>query len=149
MVSTRNKAETTLLKFPEDLGSANYKDIRDSTDIVLIIPFSSECKSMGCVVQLPDGVHRLFMKGASKILTQKSSRYVIVHCDGASIVPGGSGIETGPIGELEEDNISCTITFYTSQTLRTVALCYHNFRSWPPKGGRIMDDGEVLISFVV
>jgi hypothetical protein len=31
---------------------------------------------MGCVVQLPDGVLRLFMKGASEILTRKM-RYVI------------------------------------------------------------------------
>jgi P-type Ca2+ transporter type 2C len=144
-----SKTETALLKFAKGLGWANYKDIRDGADIVLMIPFSSERKSMGCVVRLPDGVHRLFMKGASEILTRKSTRHVIVHRDGAGNVPGGSGIETGPIGELEEDNISRTITFYASQTLRTIALCYRDFRSWPPKGARLMDDGEVLISFVV
>jgi len=27
--------------------------------------------------------------------------------------------------------------------LRTIALCYRNFRSWPPKGAQPMDDGEV------
>jgi P-type Ca2+ transporter type 2C len=78
---------------------------------------------------------------------------VIVHRDGANDVPGGTGVETALIGGLEEDNISesRTITFYASQTLRlrTIALCYHDFRSWPPKGAQPMDDGEVTISFVV
>jgi Ca2+-transporting ATPase len=63
------------------------------------------------------------MKGAREILTRKSTHHVIVHCDGANDVPGRSGVETGPIGELEEDNISCAITFYASQTLHTIALC--------------------------
>ena len=140
-----SKTETALLKFAKDLGSENYKDIRDAADLVLMIPFSSERKYMGCVVRLPDGVHRLFIKGASEILTRKSTRHVIVHRDGANDVPGGTGVETAPIGELEEDNISRTITFYASQTLRTIALCYRDFRSWPPEG----DDGEVTISFVI
>jgi P-type Ca2+ transporter type 2C len=146
---TGSKTETALLKFAKDLGWANYKEIREAADVVLMIPFSSERKSMGCVVRLPDGVHRLFLKGASEILTRKSTRHVIVHRDGANPVPGGSGVETAPIGELEEDNISRTITFYASQTLRTIALCYRDFRSWPPKGARLMDDGEVCVSFVV
>src|SRR5882757_1423128 len=63
-----SKTETALLKFAKDLGWANYKEIRDAANVVLMIPFSSERKSMGCVVRLPDGVHRLFMKGASEIL---------------------------------------------------------------------------------
>ena len=104
---------------------------------------------MGRVVRLPDGVCRLFIKGASEIPTRKCMRYVVVHHDGASKVPGSSEIETAPIGLLEEDNISRTITFYASQTLRTIALCYHDFRSWPPKGVQLMDDGEVTIYFLV
>jgi len=71
-----SKTETALLKFAKGLGWADYKDIRDAADIALTIPFSSERKSMGCVVQLPDGVLCLFMKGASEILTRKT-RYVI------------------------------------------------------------------------
>jgi Ca2+-transporting ATPase len=141
-----SKTETALLEFAKDLGWANYKDIRDAAKVVLMIPFSSERKSMGCVVRLPNGIHRLFMKGGSEILTRKCTRHVIVHRDD---VPGGTGVETAPIGELEEDNISRTIAFYASQTLRTIALCYRDFRSWPPKGARLMDDGEVTISFVV
>jgi hypothetical protein len=29
-------------------------------------------------------------------------------------IPGGTGVETAPIGELEQDNISCTVTFLNS-----------------------------------
>jgi Ca2+-transporting ATPase len=143
-----SKTEMALLKFAKNLGWANYKVVRDAADVVQMMPFSSDRKAMGCVVRLPDGVYRLFIKGASEILTRKCTRHVVVHRDGANEVPGGSGIETAPIGLLEEDNISRTITFYASQTLRTIALCYRDFSSWPPKGVHLMDDGEVTIYFL-
>jgi Ca2+-transporting ATPase len=72
--------------------------------------------------------------------------HVIVHRDD---VPGGTGVQTAPIGELEEDNISCTITFHASQTLRTIVLCYRDFRSWPLKGTQLMDNRKVTNSFFV
>jgi hypothetical protein len=42
------------VKVHKNLGWTNYKDICDATNIVLMIPFSSECESMGCVVHLQD-----------------------------------------------------------------------------------------------
>ena len=53
-----------------------------------------------------------------------------------------NAVETAPIGELEEDYISDAITVYASQTLRTIALCYRDFPSWPPKAARLLDKGE-------
>ena len=138
-----SKTETALLKFAENLGWANYKVTREAAKVIQMIPFSSDRKSMGCVVRLPDGVHRLYIKGASEILTQKCTRHVVVYRDGANENPGGSGVETAPIGELEEDNISRTISFYASQTLRTIALCYRDFGRWPPSGGKLLDNEEV------
>ena len=138
-----NKTETALLKFAKTLGWANYKVTRDTAKVVQMIPFSSERKAMGCVVRLPDGVHRLYIKGASEILTRKCKRYVVVYQDGANENPSDSGIETAPIGEPEEDNISRTITFYASQMLRTIALCYRDFRSWPPDGVQLLDNEGV------
>ena len=144
-----SKTETALLKFAQNFGWPNYKDVRDAANVVQMIPFSSDRKSMGCVVRLPHGVHRLFIKGASEILSQKCTRHVVVHRDGANEVPGDTGIETGQIGELEDDNISRTITFYASQSLRTIALCYRDFSSWPPKGMQHVDDGEVTEIFLI
>ncbi|KAF8487849.1 hypothetical protein F5888DRAFT_1624075 [Russula emetica] len=48
MVFIGSKTESALLKRAKDLGWANYKDICDATNVVLMIPFSSERKSMGC-----------------------------------------------------------------------------------------------------
>jgi Ca2+-transporting ATPase len=61
------------------------------------------------------------MNGVSEILTRKSTRHVMVHRDEVNDVPGSTGVETSPVEELEKDNISCTITFYASQTLHTIA----------------------------
>jgi magnesium-transporting ATPase (P-type) len=80
-----------LLKFAKNPGWANYKVVRDAADVVQMMPFSSDRKAMGCVVRLPDGVCRLFIKGASGILTRKCTRHVVVHRDGANEVPGDSG----------------------------------------------------------
>jgi len=144
-----SKTETALLNFAKDLGWANYKETRDAANVIQMIPFSSERKAMGCVVRLRDGVHRLYIKGASEILTRKCTRHVVVHRDGANENAGGDGIETAPIGDLEEDNISRTITFYASQTLRTIALCYRDFMRWPPHDVQLLDNEEVTDPFPV
>ena len=73
-----SKTETALLGFAKELGWPNYKETRDSAIVIQMIPFSSERKSMGCVVRLPDGTHRLYIKGASKILTRKCTRHVLI-----------------------------------------------------------------------
>ncbi|KAA1076037.1 hypothetical protein PGT21_032661 [Puccinia graminis f. sp. tritici] len=44
-----------------------------------MIPFSSQRKAMGVVVRLPEsGRYRLFLKGASEVLTKLTSHYVCV-----------------------------------------------------------------------
>jgi len=144
-----SKTETALLQFAKNLGWPSYKGIRDGANIIQMIPFSSERKAMGCVVRLPDGVHRLYIKGASEILTRKCTRHVVVNRDGTNENASGSGIETAPIGDLEEDNISRTITFYASQTLRTIALCYRDFSRWPPGDVQLLDNEEVTDPFPV
>jgi len=148
-VFTGGQIEAALLRFAKSLGWANYKDTRDAAAIIQMIPFSSDRKAMGCVVRLPDGVYRLYIKGASEILARKCTRHVVVCRDGANDTSGGGEIETAPIRELEEENISRTIMVYASQTLHTIALCYRDFRRWPPDGVRRLDNGEVTSPFLV
>ncbi|KAI0245317.1 HAD-like domain-containing protein [Lactifluus subvellereus] len=105
-----SKTETALLKFAKELSWTNYKVTRDAVNVIQMVPFSSERKSMGCVARLPDRGHCLYIK--------------VVYCDSENDVPSSSAVETTPIRELEEGNISWTITFYASQTLRTIVLCY-------------------------
>ena len=136
-VSIGSEIESALLGFAKRLGWTNYKDIRRSVDFVQMIPFSSERKSMGCVVRLPDGRRRLYVKGASEILAPNCTRHVVLGDSGAN------EIETAPIGAQEQDIVSAIITSYASQTLRTIALCYRDFPSWPPKGAQLLGRAEV------
>src|SRR5260221_8959097 len=121
-----SKTETALLKFAKTLGWANYKETRDAANVIQ------------------------YIKGASESLTQKCTRHVVVHRDGANEnAGGGGGVETASIGDLEEDNISRTITFYASRALRTIALCYRDFRRWPPNDVQLSDNEEVADPFPV
>ncbi|EUC67574.1 hydrolase of sodium-potassium ATPase alpha subunit, putative, partial [Rhizoctonia solani AG-3 Rhs1AP] len=107
---------------------------RSGADIVQMIPFLSKRKAMGVVVRTPTGGYRLYLKGASEIITRLCTRHVIVHRPGSPTTSDDKVIETAPITELEEENISCTIIFYANQMLRTIAIAYRDFESWPPAG---------------
>ena len=132
-----NKTKTALLGLAKELGWPNCKDTHDSANIVQMIPFSNGRKCMGCVVRLLDGNHRLYIQGASEILTRKCVRHVAVHRDAANDAQSGNQVETVPIGEIEEKIISRTITSYESQALHTITLCYRDFPDWHPKGARL------------
>lgn len=137
-----SKTETALLKFAKENGWTDYKRIRESADIVQMIPFSSERKAMGVVVKLSPTRWRVYLKGASEILTKRCSRHVVVRQDPRENDADGE-VETQEIDELSRDNISRTIIFYANQTLRTIALCYREFNSWPPEHSHYNSDDEV------
>jgi P-type Ca2+ transporter type 2C len=135
-----SKTETALLKFAQELQWKNFHETRDAAEIVQMIPFSSRRKAMGVVVRHKSG-YRLYLKGASEILSKQCTRHVVVHEDGN--YGSSMEIETGEIDDLDRDNISRTIIFYANQTLRTIALCYKDLETWPPRGVETNDEGEV------
>jgi Ca2+-transporting ATPase len=143
LIFVGSKTETALLKFAKELGWPNWKIVRESAQIVQMIPFSSQRKAMGVVFKLPNGKHRLFLKGASEILTMKCTRHVVVRRDAAGGSTDTGEVETEAIDETATDNIQRTIIFYANQTLRTIALCYRDFPSWPPPGARFTSEDEV------
>jgi Ca2+-transporting ATPase len=105
-----------------------------------MIPFSSERKAMGVVIKLPSGQYRFYAKGASEILSKRCDSHVVVRKgDGAVEGP----VEIVPIDDLARENISRTIIFYANQTLRTIALCYRDFPSWPPTDMELNEEREV------
>ncbi|KAF9565395.1 calcium-translocating P-type ATPase [Agrocybe pediades] len=135
-----SKTETALLEFAQDLKWADFRKTRDAAEVVQMIPFSSERKSMGVVIRLPNKAgYRVYFKGASEILAKKSIRHVVVSKDGKH----SDEIETKEIDELALENISRTIIFYANQTLRTIALCYRDFPSWPPAGTQRDENDDV------
>jgi P-type Ca2+ transporter type 2C len=129
LVFVGSKTETALLQFAEELGWPNYKHTRHAVQIIQMYPFSSERKAMAVVVQTGSSRWRLYVKGASEILTKKCTRHVLVSRDHGQ---DGGEVETADIDELGKENISRTIIFYANQTLRTIAVCYRDFDSWPP-----------------
>ena len=137
-----SKTETALLKFAKQNNWKSFKEIRDAADatVVQMIPFSSERKSMGVVVKLANNKWRLYAKGASEILTRKCTQHVVVHKPGEAV---SDELTLAPIDDLAADNISRTIIFYANQMLRTIALCYADFESWPPAGCKFDDQDEV------
>jgi len=131
LVFMGSKTETALLNFAKELGWPNYKETRDAAKVIQMMPFSSDRKAMGAVVKHAHG-YRLYVKGASEILTKLCRRHVVVHEQGGPAECGD--VELAEIDEFSEENITRTIIFYANQTLRTIALCYRDFPSWPPPG---------------
>ncbi len=142
-----SKTETALLQFAKELGWRNFRETRDGANVVQMTPFSSERKSMGVVIKLPGGGYRFYAKGASEILSKKCEHHVVVNKDGNFDTSGG--VRTRPIDDLAQENISRTIIFYANQSLRTIALCYRDFTSWPPAGSTLDDQNEVRFVIVV
>ncbi|KAG2036848.1 hypothetical protein BDR03DRAFT_1052346 [Suillus americanus] len=138
-----SKTETALLTFAKELGWADYKETRDTARVVQMIPFSSERKAMGAVVKTEHG-YRFYVKGASEILTKLCNSHVVVEQHGNSHSNAQSDdVEVAEIDGSSEENISRTIIFYANQTLRTIALCYRDFSSWPPPGMQAIAIDEV------
>jgi Ca2+-transporting ATPase len=129
-----SKTETALLNFAKDLGWTPYQETRNNAQIVQMLPFASERKYMGVLIRHNDK-YRVYFKGASEILTNICTRYIVVNQPGQ----GSSGsehdsVETREIDGLSKENIANTIIFYANQMLRTIALCYKEVDVWPPKG---------------
>ncbi|KAJ7178583.1 calcium-transporting ATPase [Mycena crocata] len=138
-----SKTETALLQFAQELKWPDFRSTRDSATVVQMIPFSSERKAMGVVVKTPSGKCRVYLKGASEILSKKCVAHVVVHKEDGSAENSGDAIETAPIDELATDNITRTTIFYANQMLRTIALCYRDFESWPPTGVAQNEENEI------
>jgi Ca2+-transporting ATPase len=138
-----SKTEAALLQFAKDLGWEDWTGTRDSAHVVQMIPFSSERKAMGVVVHLRSGRYRLFLKGASEVLTGNCTRHVVVSKNPDRSQDPDSEIETAAIDEITRDTISRTIAFYANQMLRTIVLCYRDFESCPPAGTHFQPTDEV------
>lgn len=127
-----SKTETALLSFAKEQGWPDYLQVRQRAEIVQMIPFSSQRKAMGVVVKQPSGCYRLFLKGASEVLTKLTSHYVCVRRPSSEEAIDPETVTTAAFDLDTRENVSRTIMFYANQSLRTIALCYRDFESWPP-----------------
>lgn len=137
-----SKTETALLGLAKCyLGMDDLDLDRRRAKIVQLIPFNSDRKCMGCVVEMNlDGTptHRLLVKGASEILLARS-KYVIDTSSG--------GLSQLMLSENDHEVIENTIMEYASKSLRTIGLVYRDFPKWPPKGVRCAIDDDTQAEF--
>jgi Ca2+-transporting ATPase len=143
LVFVGSRTETALFNFAKKLSGPGLKQTRDSAEVVQMMPFSSECKSMGVVIRSKGNGNdvRVYFKGASEVLSKRCRRHVVVTESTAE--SDDEAIKTAESDEDAEENIAQTITFYEKQTLRTIALCYRDFKSWPPEGMELNEENEV------
>ncbi|KAI9738920.1 MAG: hypothetical protein M1818_005234 [Claussenomyces sp. TS43310] len=123
-----SKTETALLLFAKDFfGMGPVSQERSNVNIAQLFPFDSKRKCMGVVVQLDSGKYRLYVKGASEILLDKCTQVIRDPTQDVSSVT------------MTDDNreiLSNLITGYAERSLRTIALVYRDYPSWPPKHAR-------------
>ena len=146
VVFVGNKTESALLRMVQDLGYEPYQKVRDrfgGQRTVQVIPFSSERKAMGVVVRLDNGKYRLYIKGASEVLSKKCTKHVVVTKDNKATVD--TDVKIADIDETKAANVADTITFLASQMLRTISLCYRDYESWPPAGSSLDEEKNVRI----
>jgi P-type Ca2+ transporter type 2C len=119
-----SKTEVALLQFArEHLAMDSLSEERANTVMVQFFPFNSAKKCMGAAIKMPSGGYRLFVKGASEILLD--------------VCTSVADLETGEITDMEpktREDIESIIKGYASRSLRTIALVYRDFESWPPAG---------------
>lgn len=133
-----SKTETALLTFARGLEWDDYKRVRDGADVVQMVPFSSDRKSMGVVIKHGKG-YRILLKGASEVLAKLCTRHVVVDEN----VSTGDELKVHDFTDETRANISRSIIFYANQSLRTIALCSADVPVWPPPGAKVDAQGEV------
>ncbi|TKY84542.1 hypothetical protein EX895_006444 [Sporisorium graminicola] len=135
-----SKTETALLKMAKELQWEDYRASRERAEVVQMIPFSSDRKAMGVVVKRPEGGFRIYLKGASEVLTRLCTRHVEV------TETDTDDIQIGQLDAAKLEQVNSTITGFANQTLRTLALVYRDLESFPPKDAELDESGEVEYS---
>ncbi|KAH6711782.1 calcium-translocating P-type ATPase [Leptodontidium sp. MPI-SDFR-AT-0119] len=128
-----SKTETALLEFARThLAIGPLQEERSNVNVVQVVPFDSAVKYMACVVKLGDGTFRAYAKGASEILLAKCTKIIQ---DPSNETLGESALAVQDIESLNQ-----IISTYASRSLRTIALLYKDFPSWPPAEAVIPED---------
>ncbi|PWN42098.1 calcium-translocating P-type ATPase [Ceraceosorus guamensis] len=144
-----SKTETAMLKMAKELGWEDYRSARARNQVVTNFPFSSERKAMAVVVKKPEGGYRLYVKGASEVLSKLCDRHIVVPDPDSQESEQGI-IQTSAFNEEARENVAKTIIFYANQMLRTIAICYRDFddEQWPPRDAEVDEDGTVKYRYL-
>ncbi|KAI8647336.1 PMCA-type calcium-translocating P-type ATPase [Parasitella parasitica] len=152
-----NKTETALLNFAQDhLGSEPFELVRTFWEIEAVFPFSSSRKAMATVIRIPtEGapIYRVHIKGASELMLNKCSRIVSMHdpCYLGLQADNNYDISTRTMTVENRTRMSKIIQSYATRCLRTLAICYQDFESWPTstKIEQVIENGELTLLGIV
>ena len=106
-----SKTDIALLEWISAFGY-NYKDKRNDTEIVEMIPFSSERKRMTTRIRSPTGTVVEYTKGASEIILDLCTHYISED--------GEKKVATEDYKRVISDNI----TDFAKDSLRTICCAY-------------------------
>lgn len=95
-----NPTEGALLLWLDGQG-VDYRQVKTSCEVVAEIPFSTERKYMAVVAVCPDGVKRLFVKGAPELLLERCATID---------------------GDVPRDEVQLQLKQYQHQAMRTLAF---------------------------
>jgi P-type Ca2+ transporter type 2C len=125
-----SKTEVALLEFAKKhLSMGSLSNERANAEVVQIFPFDSAKKCMGAVIKVPKHGYRFFVKGASEIVLRSCTSV--------------ADLKTGEVSDLTSEireRTEATISSFAKKSLRTIALVYRDFESWPPAGTQTSAD---------
>ena len=134
-----SKTETALLSFAkEHLGMGPVGEERANASLVQMFPFDSGRKCMASVIRLPDGIYRMYVKGASELLLDKCTWSV------ADATASLKGIE---LTKDDYKSLTNIMDGYAVSSLRTIGIVYRDFISWPPPGVETVEDSPEEAEF--
>ncbi|PWY81521.1 plasma membrane calcium-transporting ATPase [Aspergillus sclerotioniger CBS 115572] len=127
-----SKTEAALLDFARDHLAMGPLDVeRSNHEVVELFPFSASRKYMITVVRLGEG-YRAYVKGAAESLLGICTSSIIDPTGGFSIVA---------LDENAKQLLRQKVDVYALQSLRTIALLFRDFETWPPnQAGEIQSD---------
>ncbi|KAG7135939.1 Calcium-transporting ATPase 2 like protein [Verticillium longisporum] len=132
------KTETALLDWARKCFALGpIAEERSSFPTQQLLPFNSKRKCMGIVIRLPENKYRLFIKGAPEIVLGQSNKV---------IADPTSSLARANMEDQQREDIKRTISDYAKQSLRTLALAYRDFESWPPPNSR-KEEGTDNVEF--
>lgn len=154
-----NKTETAMLNFAQDhMGSEPFELLRTFWQVEAVFPFSSSRKSMATVIRIPtEGapIYRVHVKGASELLLNKCSRIVSMHDplyhNQHRYAANNYDISTRTMTIENKSRMSKIIQSYATRCLRTLAICYQDFDSWPThtKIEQVIEEGGLTLLGIV
>ncbi|GAN06192.1 calcium-translocating p-type atpase [Mucor ambiguus] len=155
-----NKTETAMLNFAQEhMLSEPFELLRTFWQVEAVFPFSSSRKAMATVIRIPtEGtpIYRVHLKGASELLLSKCSRILSMHdpsyrYQDSQHAANQYAIATRTMTAENKSRMSKIIQSYATRCLRTLAICYQDFESWPShtKIEQVIENGALTLLGIV